>query len=333
LIGTIYVEDEVREHPRTRAILERFPRSTVVPCARYGEVFNRRGQNFRLQKRRPSLVLAKKYGHLVHPTPAGYGIGGERNFYFSHMLNCLYDCRYCFLQGMYRSAHYVVFVNFEDFFESIAETTAEAAEPSWFFSGYDCDSLAFEKVTGFVEEALPFFRHIPKAHLELRTKSTQIEALLEHKPFERVVVAMSFTPEEISRELEHKVPAVERRVRALARLAEHGWPLGLRFDPLIYAPEFRDVYRRLFDRVFEVLTETGGSERLHSVSLGPFRLPTGFFRTAERLYPDEPLFAGPMADYGGTVSYRRDLEEELVGFCTEELLSRVPRSAFFPCEL
>ena len=36
---------------------------------------------------------------LVHPVPATYGIGGDENYYFSHMLNCLYDCRYCFLQG------------------------------------------------------------------------------------------------------------------------------------------------------------------------------------------------------------------------------------------
>ncbi len=104
-----------------------------------------------MQKRRPSLILAKKHGRLVHPTPAGYGIGTARDFYFSHMLNCLYDCRYCFLQGMYRSASFVVFVNYEDFFEAALETAGEApGEDVCFFSGYDCDSLAFEGVTRFI---------------------------------------------------------------------------------------------------------------------------------------------------------------------------------------
>ena len=28
------------------------------------------------------------------------------DWYFSHMLNCLYDCRYCFLQGMSRNHCY-----------------------------------------------------------------------------------------------------------------------------------------------------------------------------------------------------------------------------------
>ena len=33
------------------------------------------------------------------------------------MYNCLFDCRYCFLQGMYNSSNFVIFVNYEDFFK------------------------------------------------------------------------------------------------------------------------------------------------------------------------------------------------------------------------
>ncbi len=328
MISTIYVEDGVADHPRTLEICERFPKAVRVPCQRYGEVFNRRSQSFRLQKRQPALILAEKLNRFLHEVPAGYGIGEGRAFYFSHMLNCLYDCRYCFLQGMYRSASYVVFVNFEDFFAAI-EDEAAAAGDSWFFSGYDCDSLAFEGVTGFVEHALPAFRRLPRGWLELRTKSTRIEALLDVEPLERCVVAFSFTPEEISRALEHQVPSVARRLRAMSRLVERGWRLGLRFDPLIYSRDFRRQYEELYGQVFAAVPV----DSLHSVSLGPFRLPTGFFRRLERLYPDEPLIAGPLADRGGMVSYHSGLEAEMVGFCTEELLRRVPREIFFPCEL
>ncbi len=328
MIGSIYIEDAVADHPRTLEICGRFPKAARIPCGRYGEVFNPRSQSFRLQKRRPSLILAEKNGRFVLPTPAGYGIGARRNFYFSHMLNCLYDCRYCFLQGMVRSAHYVVFVNYEDFFAAIRETLAEApGEDACFFSGYDCDSLAFEGVTRFVERALPRFRDLPRAWLELRTKSTRIESLLASRPLERCVVAFSFTPPEVSEALEHKVPPVERRIAAMRRLAGRGWRLGLRFDPLIYWPGFRLQYRELFDRVFAAVDGAA----LHSVSLGPFRLPTPFFRRLERAYGDEPLVAGPFEDRGGTVSYRQDLEDEMVGFCTEELARRVPAEKLFPC--
>ena len=90
------------------------------------------------------------------------------------MLNCVYDCRYCFLQGMFRSAHYVVFVNYDDFVSAI-----QGAAGTWFYSGYDCDSLALEPMTRFMQFFLPRIRHLDGAWLELRTKSTQIRTLLE----------------------------------------------------------------------------------------------------------------------------------------------------------
>lgn len=73
--------------------------------------------------------------------------------YFCHVLNCVYDCRYCFLQAMHRSAHLVMFVNYEDFTETVSKdlTASSSDEQAWFFLGYDCESLAYEPVTGFVQ--------------------------------------------------------------------------------------------------------------------------------------------------------------------------------------
>ena len=185
MISTIYIEDEIRDHPVTKEVLSRFPKATLIACERYSEVFNRKAQNFRLQKKKPSLILAKKHKGFVLEAPDSYGIGGENNYYFSHMLNCIYDCRYCFLQGMYRSAHYVLFVNYEDFTTEIENVLNQHnKEKVWFYSGYDCDSLALDPVTNFSEFILNFFQQQQRAYLEFRTKSTQIRSLLKTDPME-----------------------------------------------------------------------------------------------------------------------------------------------------
>ena len=328
MFNTIYIEAQVADHARTRAICARFPQANQVSCERYGEVFNPKSQDFRLQKQKPALILAGKHERRVLETPAGYGIGGERNYYFSHMLNCLYDCRYCFLQGMYRSAHYVLFVNYEDFYTDI-DTILEHAgsEPCWFFSGYDCDSLALEPVSAFAEQFMPFFASRPQAHIELRTKSTQIRSLLNQPPLANAVVAFSFTPDEIHAALEHRVPGVQRRIASMRRLQDAGWSLGLRFDPLIYQPGYREQYRTLFQQVFSQLD----GQRLHSVSLGTFRLPRGYFKNILQLYPDEPLYAGSFAESGGMISYPQEQEREITAFCSAELQKHVPESLLFPC--
>ncbi len=329
MIETIYIEEAVRKHPRSELVCARFPHARLIICERYGEVFNRRAQSFRLQKRCPALILAEKRNNFVLPAPPGYGIGGERNYYFSHMLNCLYDCRYCFLQGMYRSAHYVLFVNFEDFMDAIRGVAqAESDKSIHFFSGYDCDSLALEPLTGFAKAFLPLFGELPNAVMELRTKSTQIRALMEMEPLANCVVAFSFTPDEVASALEHRAPGNRRRLDAMVKLQHAGWTIGLRFDPLIYREDYAEQYHHLFENLFARLD----GERVHSVSFGGFRLPERFFQTLCEIYPEEKLFAGPLHAEGGIVSYRRVLENELCTFCRDELLKYIPPAKVFPCQ-
>jgi len=330
VIDSIYIEEEIQNHPRVLEVCERFPKSRRILCGRYGEVFNRKAQNFRLQKYRPALILAKKFDHFVLDVPKGYGIGSDRNFYFSHMLNCIYDCRYCFLQGMYRSAHLVFFVNYEDFQAAIEKKTNEAPGiETHFFSGYDCDSLALEPVTRFTESFLPFFAQLPNTQLELRTKSIQVKSLLNREPIKNCVVAFSFTPAEVAAVLEDKTPSVERRLKTMVQLQERGWKLGLRFDPLIYHEQYKEQYEQLFQDVFRKIQIPS----LHSVSLGPFRLPKEGYENVYKLYPDQKLFAGPLEERNGMVSYVRGIEEEMVSFVTKKLLQRIPKNIFFPCAI
>lgn len=328
MVSTIYVEEAVREHPRVRRIRDRFRKARVVFCDQYSEIFNPRAQNFRLQKLDPALILARKNDGLVMHAPGNYNIGIGESYYFSHMLNCVYDCRYCFLQGMFRSAHYLHFVNYEDFARAITEklTGVDGRNPTWFFSGYDCDSLAYEPVTGFAGYFLPFFARHPDAYLELRTKSTQIRALLRRTPLSNVVVAFSFTPAEISRRLERGVPALEPRLEAIRRLQCAGWQVGLRFDPLIYVDDFKPMYEGLIEKVFSSID----ADSVHSVSLGSFRMPKDYFKTIARLYPEEPLYAMP-TELGEDrmVSYPTGMKTEMLEYVAALLLKWIPRSRFF----
>ena len=327
MIQTLYIEQAIFDHPRSVAIRQRFPQASVVTCERYGEVFNPKAQNFRLQKQQPSLILAEKFNKFVLEAPFSYNIGGQRNYYFSHMLNCIYDCRYCFLQGMYRSANYVLFVNYEDFDNAIEETIKASTQPAYFFSGYDCDSLALEPVTGFIKHTLPLFQKFDNAYIELRTKSTQIRSLLEIDAMPNCIVAFSLSPDSLAEALEHKAPSLKKRLDALDKLQQAGWPIGLRFDPIIYCDDYQQIYGDFFEQVFARINMS----QLHSVSLGTFRMPQGFYRNIVKLYPEARLFAGPLAESQPMVSYETALEQQMLNFCREKLLQLMPEEKLFIC--
>ena len=311
--------------------MARYPKAQQIVIQRYAEVFNPHAQNFRIQKRNPSLILAAKRNKKILPTPTQYETGGGANYYFSHMLNCIYDCRYCFLQGMYRSANYLLFVNYEDFadeIEKLAFHHRNDAKPVWFFSGYDCDSLAYEPLTHFAEHFVPKFRNLTNAVLELRTKSTQIRSLLNQAPLENVVVAFSLSPHTIAEAVEIGAPSLQKRIDALQQLQNHGWRIGLRFDPIIWHQDYQLAYQQMFELVFDQLDP----DRVDSVTLGGFRLPKGFYKTMRRLYPEHWLFSAGLSEQDGMVSYTpaieqevfAELEQQALGFIRPEILYCYP---------
>ena len=279
----VYIEKKIKNHLNTKEILSRLNYNKVIFCDNYNQIFNPKNQNFRIQKSSPSVILAKKENNFLLKTPPKFSIGYDRNFYFSHMLNCIYDCKYCFLQGMFNSAHYVIFVNYTDFFNAIQEVVSGTKKDVCFFSGYDCDSLALEKITHFLSFFLLKFKKIKNGILEIRTKSTKIDIFREFKPMKNIIIAFSLNPEDIIEKFEDKTPKLVQRIKAIAELQKLGWTVGLRFDPLIFVDHDHlnnfNFFQFVFDRI--------DTKRIHSVTIGKFRMPKQFFDKFASIRPNE----------------------------------------------
>ena len=331
MIETIYIENQIRQHHRTEEILSKFKKKIdVVYCDHYGEIFNIKSQNFRIQKKKPALVLAKKEGKKLHDIPKSFSIGGKKNYYFSQMLNCIYDCEYCFLQGKHMSAHYLLFINYEDFFIEIEKKIKQNRfEKSYFFSGYDCDSLAFDGITGFVESFLPIFESNKNGILEIRTKSVKIQNILKYKPIDNCIIAFSFTPENISKLIEHKVPSVKKRIDSMKKLAEMGWKIGLRFDPIIQACNFAKIYETLFKNIASNIPK----ENIHSISFGMMRFPKKMFKKMIKEYPNKKIISLNFKNNNGIYSYSKEVQKKLENIVIKKLKKYMKDVPIYNCKV
>ncbi len=120
LFSHIYIEERALDYPFTDKIIHSFPNAQRIIIRHYKDVFNRPRQNFVLQKQSPKLVLAVKEEPFLYKGPEVCENFGYDNFYYaSTLLNCLYNCDYCYLQGLYSSANLVAFVNMDDFFRAV----------------------------------------------------------------------------------------------------------------------------------------------------------------------------------------------------------------------
>tara|TARA_Y100000588_G_scaffold386930_1_gene483556 strand:+ start:541 stop:1536 length:996 start_codon:yes stop_codon:yes gene_type:complete len=330
MIETIYIENQIKNHPRTNQIISKFKKKIeVIYCDHYGEIFNIKSQNFRVQKNKPALILAKKDGKKLHEIPKNFGIGGDKNYYFSHMLNCIYDCEYCFLQGKHMSSHYLLFVNYEDFFLEIEEKIKQNRhQESYFFSGYDCDSLAFDGITNFVDCFIPIFKKNKNAILELRTKSTQIQKILKHKPIDNCIVAFSFTPENISKLIEHKVPSVKKRIIAMKNLANKGWKIGLRFDPIIPACNFAKIYEKLFLDISKNIP----NDSIHSISFGMMRFPKKMFKKIIKENSGKRINLLDLENKNGIYSYSDVKKKKFENIIYKKLRKHIKNVPIYNCQ-
>ena len=57
---TVYIEEDTRNDKNTIDILGRIKFKNLIYCNSYSEIFNPKNQNFRIQKIKPNIILAKK---------------------------------------------------------------------------------------------------------------------------------------------------------------------------------------------------------------------------------------------------------------------------------
>ncbi len=282
----IYIEEEVRNNLRTQLICKKFKDPEIIYIKKYAEIFNKKNQNFSLQKRNPAIILAKKNNKLLLKTPENYGVGNNINYYFSYMYNCLFDCKYCFLQGLYSSANYVIFVNYEDYINEIKTIIKKNINKKiTFFSGYDCDSLGFEPISNFMSYALNNFTDNPNFELEIRTKSTYLKPFLREVK-NNIIIAYSFTPKRFSKSYEKGVPGFEKRIKTLKKLCDLDWKIGFRFDPVIIYEGWKEDYSKMFEILFSNIKRNS----IHSVSVGNLRFPKSMYKKIIKNNSEEKIF-------------------------------------------
>ena len=314
----IYVETKAKNHPKTLEILKRFSNATIIEVSHYKDVFNAKGQNFRAQKQTPKLILAlKEEPFLYEGSQYADGFGFEQFYYTPTMLNCLYDCDYCYLQGMYQSANMVVYVNREDFMQA---TLPYLDKPMLVCTSYDTDLLAVEKLIGENRDWINFAKDHPNLNLELRTKSANFEAIADLTPSEQIVIAWTISPQEIIDQYESKTPPLAKRIASIKKAIDLGWQVRICLDPVIYTPDFDTIYPAFIDELFSLIE----AEKVFEVTLGTFRMSSPHLKAIKKMeHTDLAFYPYEVKDQMAT--YEASIETKVLDTLEKKVLVYLPK--------
>ena len=325
----IYVESQSIDSDIAEQSFKRFPKAKIIEIEDYKKIFNKNGQDFQIQKLSTKLILAKKQPPFIYPATDIIQDSGFSNFYYcTPILNCIYNCEYCFLQGMYSSANIVVFTNTEEVKDAVKKQILERKypdEPLLLSLSYNTDILALENILPLTKQWIDFANNTDDLFMEIRTKSGLTSSFNKLKPSKKILFAWTLSPNNIIQKYEHKTPLLERRIMSIQKIVDSGWPVRLSFDPILIYPNWKEDYKQMFERIKETIS----GDKIFDITIGVFRMSEDFYNRIKKTKPNSDLFYNNYDNSNNVKTVTKDQKEmvrdfafrHLDGYCSRDKIN------------
>ena len=323
----IYIEEGAENTPLAERICSFFPDAVKIPVHSYKEIFSRPGQSYGEQKKSRSLILArKKDGFLYEGSVMCHDFDQKYFYYCTNVLNCVYDCEYCWLKGMYGTANLVIFVNTEDFLKETEKLLEE--HPVYLCLSYENDLVPLENMTGLLGEWASFVMKHEGLLTEIRTKCADQEIWERLPASDRIIPAFTLSPDPVIQSMEHGTPSLKQRLQAVKAASDAGFRPRLCFDPVFAVKGWKDIYREM---IRETMTWVR-ADQIRDISIGTFRLSKDYLKKMRRAFPLSPCVQYPYALKDGYYGYDEKTVREITGQIRKELLEYVRPDQIYTLE-
>ena len=321
----IYVEKKILNNKNTLEILSKFKDVKIIEIENYKEVFSSNNQDFHLQKLGQKLILASNKANMIYEGAVVCESFENDNFYYtSSIINCVYDCEYCYLQGVYSSGNIVIFVDIEKVFEEVEELYNKL-KTLYLCISYDTDLLAIENICGFSEKWYYFIEDKKDLKIELRTKSGNIDKFLNLKPLDNFIVAFTLSPENLALKNEKYTASFKNRVKAIKELQEKGWKVRICIDPLIYSDNFEENYGQMIEYLFNEIDK----EKVIDVSIGVFRISKEYLKKMRNQNQNSEILYYPFECIDGVYTYSDKTKSYMINFIKEQFLKYIDEKKIY----
>ena len=119
---------------------------------------------------------------------------------------------------------------------------------------------------------------------------------------------------------------MKKRLEAVRALAQQGFMIGFRFDPMIYHEDYQTHYKKFYEEAFSCVK----SSQIHSVTTGAFRLPKPIYKNMNQII-SSPLLSSLSKEKEGMLSYDESVLEEMLEFSKARILEYTDKSKLFIC--
>ena len=240
------------------------------------------------------------------------------------MEGCPYDCTYCILQAYLGHRNIIVSADTDSIINDIKELAAQGVKRR-LGTGELSDSLALDKLFPFTQIISPVINKQDVIQFEFKTKSANIENLLNLNP-KNIIVSWSLNPQSVVDANEPGAVPVAGRLKAAQTCADAGYKVAFHFDPIIYG------YEEEYEALFETLTNSIDERAVEYISLSTFRGPAKLIdKMRERKDFPEMLRHDMIRGLDGKSRYFKPLRREMIRHALQTLKKGWPSVFIYLC--
>ncbi len=329
-IQTVYIEESIKNGLAARGVLERLPNHVKVQYTNSPKsILQERAQKGKSSSK-DELMIYRHKGRFLSGCPGSDGMMCCQYFVLHLGQGCLFDCHYCYLQSFLNHPMMTLFGNLEDLFAEVNQKTL--GKKNFHFrigTGEYTDSLVLEPWTGISSHLISYFADHPNATLELKTKSSHVESILDKDHKGHTVISWSLNPSCIIEAIEEGTSSLEERLEAAAKVQKAGYRTSFHLDPLIYFEGWEKEYHLLIDRIFDIVDPC----RTAWISMGSFRYTPALKEVIQRRFPEDELTRqGEMIQgIDGKYRYFKTVRQKMFRSIKAKIESVDPRLFLYLC--
>ncbi len=163
------------------------------------------------------------------------------------VVGCPFDCTYCPYTGFI-----CVRLDVENFVDKVGALALERPSQTLFKLNNRSDTFGLEPEYGLSRALVERFAKLENQYLLLYSKGDEVDALIDLDHQGKSIVSFTLTPEAVASFLEVGAPSPADRIRAIARLSDAGYPIRVRFSPIVPLRGWREAYRDLIEQLMAV---------------------------------------------------------------------------------
>ena len=162
-------------------------------------------------------------------------------------VGCPFDCAYC------PYTHFICAnLDVGGFVDRVCALAEGRRSQSLYKLNNRSDVLGLEPEYGLAPALVERFAHLPGRFLMLYAKGVAVDELVELEHQRKTIACFTLSPELSAELLETGAPPPAARLSAIAKLAAAGYPIRIRFSPIVPLRGWREAYADLITRLAAV---------------------------------------------------------------------------------